>query len=159
MQHCSIRILLWRTNSRIIFMLLKQLSFEWMVIFRCAGCILLTMTLGKIRWSIISEKSNSILVVGSVIYEFNRTMASVIIVCVASTEGRNMTDSCGSATSHGGQTWRNILIFSFKAIRWLIEVSIAVGWLVVFSLNNKIFTLNITVSLLLKFNDIGKLIK
>jgi hypothetical protein len=70
-----------------------------------------------------------------------------------------MTDSGGSATSHGGQTWRNILIFPFKAIRGLIEVGITVGWLVVFSLNNKIFTLNITVSLLLKFNDIGKLSK
>lgn len=79
-------------------------------------------------------------------------MAAIVVVIIGGSEGRDVATS-GGATSHGREAGRVVGIFPFESVRGVIRVGVQVGVVGVFSLNKEIFTLNITASLLLKFNN------
>jgi hypothetical protein len=85
-------------------------------------------------------------------YKLYWTVGSIVLVIIGGSEGRNVAAS-GSPASHGGKPRRKVRIFSLEPVRRVVSLDLQVILIGVFPLNKKIFTRNITVRLLLKFNN------
>ena len=151
MQHCSLWIFIWSIDLWSVWVLVKWLSLHWMVVI-CIGdgvfLIILTMLIGS---SFCSEKSFRYRIGYLWTYKFNRTVGSKVVIISGSSERWDVSTG-GSSTSHGREARWDIGIFPLETI-WRVIVIGLEGDFRVFPLNKKIFTLNITVGLLLKFNN------
>ena len=85
-------------------------------------------------------------------YKLYRTVGSIVVVIIGGSERRNVAAS-GSPASHWGKPRRKVWIFPLEPVRRMISLDLQVSLFGVFPLNKKIFTRNITVRLLLKFNN------
>ena len=136
MHHWSLRIFIRDINSRVIGVFVVRLSLHRMVVICCGSGVFLVILSMIIRMILGSKKSFWSRICYFWIYELYWTGRSKVIVVSLNSERRDVSTSRCSA-SHGRQTWRNMWIFSFKAIGWLIGMRLNIWKFVVFSLNKK----------------------
>ena len=156
MNHHSLRVFMMTSYLRVIFILIKRLSSHRMVVICTISGVFLVVISNHVCRIFLSEKSICWWISCLIAYEFYWTLASIIFIVTSCSKRWYIASSWGS-TSHGRETWWQIRIFPFKTNGWLVPMILIVWDIVIFPLNKKKITLNITVCLLLNFNGSFKI--
>lgn len=136
--------------AAVIFII--RLSSHGMIVISSISSVFLIMISHNVWWKVLSEKSICWWIYWFVTDKFDWTLTSMVFIISCYSERWHIS-SGGGSTSHRRQTRGQIRIFPFKTIRWVIPWILIEDDIVIFPLNKKNITLNITVCLLLKFND------
>ncbi len=149
----SLYILLRPFSSVTIVILKVWLSSDWKIVIVCTSGVFLVLIYGIVWRVLLSEEAHRGRIGHLWTNKLDWTVASEVVANRCTSEWWDIT-SCWSSTSHRRQTGWKVGIFPLKAVRGLVWWIWMVGDIVIFPLNKKIFTRNIAVCLLLKFNDL-----
>lgn len=154
MQHGSFRVFVGRIDFWTVWIFIERLPLSRVIVIDIRSCVFLIELSLIIGMGLRPEESfcDWIYWIGDFwAHELDRTVASEIVIMVGS-ERRDVGTS-GRPASHRRKARWQLEIFPLETIRRMTGIGLDVGEIRVFPLNNKKITLNITVVLLLKFNN------